>query len=84
MAFRALYNTEPSQFAFQGYDIASFFIRSVYEFGNRWTRSLASRDAERLLQSDFKFTEEGDHGGLVNQGVRRVIYQSDYSLRLLK
>ncbi len=84
MAFRALYNTEPSQFAFQGYDIASFFIRSVYEFGNRWTRSLASRDAERLLQSDFKFAEEGDHGGLVNQGVRRVIYQSDYTLRLLK
>lgn len=84
LSYRALYNTEPTQFSFQGYDVASFFIRSVYQFGNRWTRALATRDPERLLQSDFHFAEEGQDGGLVNQGIRRVIYQRDNTLRLLK
>ena len=34
-SYRALYRTEPSQFAFQGYDLARYFASLVAKYGNR-------------------------------------------------
>jgi len=80
MEYRALFGTEPSQFAYQGYDVASYFIRSAVSRG--WERRLATRNREPMLQSDFYFVHEDD-GGYANQGIRRVVYEKDYSLNLL-
>ena len=33
----------------------------------------------QLLQNDFLFAEEED-GGFVNQGIRRVVYTTDYKI----
>lgn len=79
LEYRALYDTEPTRFAFQGYDLARYFIGSVAKYGNRWMKALTTRDSETLLQNTFLFAEQED-GGLVNQGIRRVIYGSDYSI----
>lgn len=83
LEYRALYNTEPTRFAFQGYDLAKFFIGAVAEYGNKWTKALTRQDGETLLQNTFFFAEQED-GGLVNQGIRRVIYESDYRIRSVK
>lgn len=79
MEYRALYGTEPTQFSFQGYDIARFFISACAEYNRGWLGNLASMDRMELLQNDFLFAEE-ENGGFVNQGIRRAVYTSDYRI----
>ena len=78
LKYRALYNTEPSQFAFQGYDMASYFIETCSKYGNRWYNRLGRTD-KNMLQSTFRFIEVED-GGYVNNGVRRIVYGKDWSV----
>jgi len=81
-SYRALFNTEPSQFAFQGYDTARYFVSRCAQYGNHWKRML-SRESVRGLHTDFRFTQnrEGDY---LNSAVRRVVYQPDYTTCLIK
>lgn len=83
LEYRALYNAEPTQFAFQGYDLASFFIGAAAEYGRKWTKAITSKDEVTLLQNRFLFAEQED-GGLVNQGIRRIVYESDYRIRSVR
>ncbi len=76
LKYRALYNTEPTQYAFQGYDVASYFISMCSKYGNRWVKKLD--DSERqMLQSTFRMVPVED-GGYVNHGVRRVVYVQEW------
>ena len=79
--YRALYNTEPTPFAFQGYDIATFFFQLCADYGKDWERHLCS-SARSMLQADFRFMKEGEDDGFVNTGVRRIVYGPDYSVTL--
>ncbi len=82
MAYRALFNAEPGPYAFQGYDTTKYFISMFADYGSDWTRHLSDRNV-RGLQSDFYFTHTG-MGGYLNQAVRRVVYDKDLSIKLLK
>lgn len=81
-AFRALYNTEPSQFAFQGYDTTYYFISMCSQFGDNW-RSYLDRDRVRMLHTDFLFNRN-ENGSLANGAIRRIIYKPDMSLILVR
>ena len=81
-AYRALFRTEPSQFAFQGYDTASYFVRSVARHGAAWTNKLAL-ERSHGLHTDFLF-EADDNDNRHNVAIRRIIYQPDYTTILLK
>lgn len=82
MKYRALFNTEPTQFAFQGYDVASYFIRLYSRYGDRWLNKM--NDEERsMLQSTFR-CEKLEDGGFINTGVRRIIYGDDWSVDKIK
>ena len=81
--YRALYNTEPTPYAFQGYDIASYFLGMVSEYGKDWTARLETNEKE-MLQADFRFIKEEGKKGCVNSGIRRIVYGPDYSITLLK
>ena len=81
MQYRALYNTEPTPYAFQGYDIVHFFLKSCSDYG----RGMIDRIGEKrvsLLQADFKFERVSEGGGYINNAVRRVVYGPDYSVTL--
>ena len=78
-AYRALYHSSPTQYAFHGYDICLFMGRSYAEYGKQWRRRISSRQTMKLLQSNFRLEE---HGGLVNYGMRRLKYGKDYSISL--
>ncbi len=83
LSYRALFGAEPTQFAYQGYDAAYYFIRNF---------ATSERDRERMtrledrkytgLQSDFLISDEGSEGH-VNRAVRRVVYGKDYTISLL-
>lgn len=82
LKYRALYNTEPTQYAFQGYDIASYFIGMCSRYGSNWTMKLGNSETQ-MLQSTFKFVPIED-GGYVNNGVRRLVYGSRWSVTKTK
>lgn len=79
-AYRALFRTEPSQFAFQGYDTARYFILRVARYSSGWQNYLG-RDRSRGLHTDFLFDED-ENGNRHNVAVRRVIYNPDYTTSL--
>lgn len=83
MEYRALYNTEPTQFSFQGYDLAYFFIKMKSTYGKKWMENIARMGNTAMMQTDFLFRELGN-GGYVNEGVRRIVYGPDYSIRIVK
>ena len=82
LKYRALYNTEPGPFAFQGYDLMHYFAKVCAKYGTDWGEFIENEDTARLLQSDFKFRRYRE-GGLENIGIRRLVYGPDYSVRLL-
>ena len=82
LKYRALYNAEPTQFAFQGYDLANYFIGIISRHGNRWTSRLEDSDAS-MLQSTLKFRKDAD-GGFVNTGVRRIIYEDEWIVKRVR
>ncbi|MBQ3723238.1 MAG: LysM peptidoglycan-binding domain-containing protein [Bacteroidales bacterium] len=83
LSYRALFGAEPTQFAYQGYDIAYYFIRNF---------ATSERDRERMtrledrkytgLQSNFLISDDGN-AGHVNRAVRRVVYGKDFTISLL-
>ncbi len=81
MKYRALFRTEPSRSAFQGYDLMTFFTNRNSEYGGRW-------DGENNLkgnglQSDFHLIRNCP-GGFLNEAVRRIVYKSDYTVSLVR
>ena len=80
-AYRALFRTEPSQFAFQGYDTACYFVQRVARYGSAWTNKMG-QDRSRGLHTDFLF-ESDDNDNRRNIAVRRIVYQPDYTTVLL-
>ena len=83
LAYRGLFGTEPNQFAFQGYDLANFFIQTVADHGDHWIDRLDRIDRREGLQADFQFMEAGG-GGLVNHGIRRAVYNPDFSIKIVR
>lgn len=75
--YRALFNTEPTQFAFQGYDVAKYFLGLCARYGDSWMQHI--EDAA-MLQSTFDLQPSGN-GGYINGGIRRIIYGPEYSVR---
>ena len=78
--YRALFKTEPSQFAFQGYDTARYFATLVSKYGSHWTKAL-SRETGKGLHTDFRF-EAVPGGAFRNTAVRRIVYNTDYTTEL--
>lgn len=81
LKYRAMFGAEPTQFAFQGYDIARYFIEAASEH-REWQPTLEGRDTP-MLQSNFMFRTNGQ-GGHTNNGIRRIIYGKDYSIKTIK
>lgn len=78
LKYRALYNTEPTQYAFQGYDIATYFINMYGRYGSDWMKKL-DKDERNMLQSTFDFIHV-EEGGFINNGVRRVVYGQGWTI----
>lgn len=79
--YRALYNAEPSQFSFQGYDLTYFMVKTKFNFGRNWGALVTEEPAMKLLQSNIKIIQRED-GGFVNVGARRVQYSPDFQVIL--
>ena len=72
LKYRAIFHTEPTLFAFQGYDLTRYFIHLVHKYGREWEEHI---DEAKMtgLQATFDF-EKNANGSYINKGVRRVEY----------
>ena len=77
LQYRALYNTEPSQFAFQGYDLTNYFVGLIGRYGPGWVHRV-EQPRVRGLHTDLDFRMVPG-GAYVNTAVRRIIYRDDYT-----
>ena len=75
--YRALFNTEPTQFAFQGYDVAKYFLGLCAKYGDTWMEHI---EDTAMLQSTFDL-QPTENGGYINGGIRRIIYGPEYSVK---
>lgn len=80
MKYRALFNTEPTQFAYQGYDVAKFFLGLCSTYGTDWKQHLEKSDRQ-MLQSLFSI--RSGNGGYINTGIKRIVYGKDYEVLAL-
>ena len=72
LKYRAIFHTEPTLFAFQGYDIATYFINIVNQFGYQWKDKLTEAKMSGL-QATFDFHKQ-ENNSVINEGVRRIEY----------
>lgn len=79
MKYRALYNTEPTQFAFQGYDIAKFCMNMCSQYGDEW-KNMLNTTTSQMLQSIIAVRKDAGQQGYINTGVRRIVYDKGYSI----
>ena len=79
MKYRALFNTEPTQFSYQGYDIASYFFDLVSRYGENWAQMLTAGE-QKMLQSTFRFVKTPE-GGYINNGVKKIIYEEGWTVK---
>ena len=76
LAYRALFNTEPTPFAFHGYDTFLYFIRVINALGKDFPH-LIHYFPMHMLQNDIHFRRTGTEGGFVNIESRDVEYTPD-------
>lgn len=82
MKYRALFKTEPTQFAFQGYDVARHFLGLCAKYGDNWMSILENTGSD-MLQSRFEAERTGS-GGFSNSGIRRIEYKDGYSIKVIR
>ena len=81
--YRALYNTEPTPYSFQGYDLVSFFVSNIYKSGNDFTRNAGAYDGT-LMQSNVRFSRNDENCGWQNTATRNLIYNPDFTISIVK
>ena len=82
--YRAVYETEPSDFSFQGYDIITFFLNALKKYGRHFQFCLTPNDLlpkKEGLIFNFDFVRTNDHGGFENNGTLILEYDNNFQLK---
>ncbi len=78
-SYRAVFKGEPGQWVFQGYDLMYYFGSTLGKDPQIWPAQLATTPGKGL-QTDFRF----DAAGKVNTAVRRLRYNSNNTITLVR
>jgi len=78
--YRAAFNSEPSQYSFQGYDVALHFIATLGKLGRKFPERALNSGVD-LLQAEYNFQRLTDFGGFINRTLYIIEYTNDYEVR---
>jgi len=78
--FRALYNTEPSANAFNGYDVTKFFTKQIINGLKNDINNTERLEKEDMLQQQFEFRRKNSNAGFENISTTGITYKSDYTI----
>ncbi len=77
--YRSSFGGEPTQYSFQGYDIALHFMTSLGRPGN-YLSAMVQSAGVNLLQADYSFQKISDFGGYLNQTLYIIEYSDSYDV----
>jgi LysM repeat protein/ABC-type branched-subunit amino acid transport system substrate-binding protein len=93
--YRNLFHTEPiainpyfqkasvsggySRFGIWGYDIASYFVEAMVQYGPQF-ESCLDHMKRPLIQSNFKFRRLNTYGGFYNEGLILINFKNDFTI----
>jgi LysM repeat protein/ABC-type branched-subunit amino acid transport system substrate-binding protein len=77
--YRETFSDEPSQFSYQGFDVAYYFLSALFRYGKDFRSCLPSYPME-LTQTDFSFGRVTPMGGYMNQGLFVTAYERNYDI----
>jgi len=78
--YRTAFSSEPTQYSFQGYDIALHFIASLGKSGRNFVAT-NSISGVNLLQADYSFQKLSDLGGYMNKTLYVIEYTDSDEVR---
>lgn len=81
LKYRALFNTEPTQYAFQGYDTAMFIADLCKTYGNEWFQQM-DKSERNMLQNTFRYIRTD--AGYLNTGTRRIVYGNNWEVKRIR
>lgn len=81
--YRDAFRAEPTQYAFQGYDVAFYFLTAMKKYGVDFMYCLKNLEVE-LLQSEFNFVKKSAMSGYENNAIRIISYTKDFDIKLLQ
>ena len=82
--YRALYHTEPEDFAFQGHDVIAYFVSRMMQQGSAFTDQ-ADLYPMQLLHCNFHFKRDNEKSGWRNRATRNLVYdKEDFSIAITK
>ena len=83
--YRGLYHTDPSSYAFQGYDVTRYFLYALYSKGPSFEHCLYEVESKlQALQSPLHFQRLREDAGFINTQTRVIKYFPDYTIKVLQ
>jgi hypothetical protein len=85
LKFRQKFLTEPSEksYAWQGYDIAYYFLSGLAMYGKSFVSNPEIHNPE-LLQTEYDFSRKESGSGFENQKLFIVRYTKDYEVKMVR
>lgn len=84
LQYRGLFSAEPDDFAFQGYDVLSYFIGAMTRLGTGFYDN-ADTLPKQLLHCNFQFERDDEKSGWRNRATRNIVYDhEDFAILLTK
>lgn len=77
--YRDIFNGEPTQFSFQGYDVTFYFMSALYRYGTDFRGCLPSFPMQ-LTQMNFDFRKVAPMGGYVNESLFVTSYERNFDI----
>jgi len=78
--YRKDFNTDPSQFAFQGYDVMKFFLTALHRYGPHFGDCTPLLQT-KLLQGSYQFRRLSPKGGYINTGASLIRYTPEFDIK---
>jgi LysM repeat protein len=75
--YQVQFKTDPSQYAFQGYDVGFYFATALRNYGKDFAACLSGMHLE-LLQGDYIFRRPSSDAGYLNTGSCIMYYTPDF------
>jgi LysM repeat protein/ABC-type branched-subunit amino acid transport system substrate-binding protein len=80
--FRNRFSSEPNQYSFRGYDVATYFTAAYRKFGSNYSEKVSSYHP-KTLQSYFDFRRAKELSGYMNKSLFIINYTKDYETKVI-
>ena len=81
--YRLAFASEPTQYSFQGYDVALHFMASLGKAGKGFPSTNPNPGVE-LLQAEYDFSKTSPLGGYINRMLYVIEYTNSYDIRVIE